>query len=249
MGPRGMGRGGDFAPQRPLRKPNPGTGSGFDESMDGADAGKDVRADTAWNELSPSFVFILADDMGWTGLSCPIDDKIPASKSDFYQTPQIDSLARQGMRFSNAYSPSSMCTPSRASMLTGKSPALLRMTTPGPAKGQPADRKLIPPQHIDSLPDGEITVAEIFRRRGYATAHFGKWHLGGGGPGRHGFDQHDGDTGNGGPSLYEAPNPKDVFGVTRRAITSFSGFRSDVAYLPFDAVGILARLHHRTFFF
>ncbi len=169
-------------------------------------------------ELPPSFVFILADDMGWTGLSCPMDDKVPRSKSDFYQTPQIDRLARQGMRFSNAYSPSSMCTPSRAGILTGKSPALLRMTTPGPAKGQPADRKLIPPQHIDSLPDRETTIAEVLRRRGYATAHFGKWHLGGGGPGRHGFDQHDGDTDNRGPGLYEDPNPKDIFGVTRRAV-------------------------------
>jgi len=166
----------------------------------------------------PNFVFILVDDMGWTGLSIPIDEKVPESKSDFYQTPRIDELARQGMRFSHAYSPSSMCTPSRASLLTGKSPALLRMTSPGSANRQPGDRKLIPPRHVDSLPDGEITVAEILRGQDYATAHFGKWHLAGGGPGNHGFDQHDGDTGNGGPGLYEDPNPKDIFGITNRTI-------------------------------
>jgi arylsulfatase A-like enzyme len=201
-------------PARPEAAPRPE----IEEPIDAANAGKDVRANAGWNKLPPSFVFILADDMGWTGLSCPIDDRVPASNSDFYQTPRIDELARQGMRFSNAYSPSSMCTPSRASLLTGKSPARLRMTTPGPAKGQPADRKLIPPQHVDSLPANEITIAEVLRRQDYATAHFGKWHLSGGGPGRHGFDQHDGDTENGGAGLYEDPNPKDVFGITNRAI-------------------------------
>ena len=166
----------------------------------------------------PNFVFILVDDMGWTGLSIAMDEKVGESKSDFYWTPHIDKLARQGMRFSNAYSPSAMCTPSRASLLTGKSPALLRMTTPGPANGQPKDRKLIPPRHVHSLPDDEITVSEILQERNYATAHFGKWHLAGGGPGRHGFDQHDGDTKNGGPGGYEDPNPKDIFGITKRTI-------------------------------
>lgn len=170
------------------------------------------------DSASPNFVFILADDMGWTGLSCSMDDAVPESKSDFYKTPCIDKLAGQGMRFSKAYSPSSMCTPSRASFLTGKSPALLRMTTPGPAHGQPTNRKLIPPAHIDSMPESETTIAEVLREQGYCTAHFGKWHLSGGGPGHHGFDEHDGDTANEGPGWYEDPNPKDIFGITERAI-------------------------------
>ena len=169
-------------------------------------------------EALPNFVFILVDDMGWTGLSCSMDESIPDAKSDFYETPFIDRLAEQGMRFSNAYSPGAMCTPSRASILTGKSPALLRMTTPGPAGGQPDDRKLIPPRHVDSLPEAEITIAETLRLRGYGTAHFGKWHLSGGGPGRHGFEVHDGETGNTGPGLHNDPNPKDIFGITERAI-------------------------------
>lgn len=218
--PPGNRRGpGAAATQRSARESEPTAGPGIEESIDAADAEKDVRADAAWKELPPSIAFILADDMGWTGLSCPVDDRVPASKSDFYQTPRIDELARQGMRFSNAYSPSSMCTPSRASLLTGKSPALLRMTTPGPANRQPKDRKLIPPRHVDSLPTDELTIAEILQRHNYATAHFGKWHLAGGGPGRHGFDQHDGETENGGPGLYDDPNPKDIFGITKRAVT------------------------------
>ena len=76
-----------------------------------------VRADDAWQQLPPSFVFILADDMGWTGLSVASDVRMPEAKSDFYKTPNVATLAREGMRFSNAYSPSSMCTPTRASLL------------------------------------------------------------------------------------------------------------------------------------
>lgn len=77
----------------------------------------------------PNFVFILIDDMGWTGTSVKMDPRVDESKSDFYQTPNIEKLAAQGMRFSNAYSPASLCTPSRAAILTGKTPAELHMTT------------------------------------------------------------------------------------------------------------------------
>jgi len=193
--------------------------------------GENVRADAAWHNLPPSFVFILVDDMGWTGLSVPADDGVPESMSDFYQTPRIAELALQGMRFTDAYAPSPMCTPSRASLLTGKSPAQLRMTTPGPSDGQPADRKMIPPRHVDALPAEETTVAEVLQRYGYATAHLGKWHLYGGGPGCHGFDRHDGETGNDGPGEYDDPNPKDIFGITRRAISFME--RQVLACKPF----------------
>jgi len=92
------------------------------------------------------------------------------------------------------------------------------MTTPGPANRRAGNRKMIAPQHVTALPTSETTIAELLRKRGYATAHFGKWHLHGGGPGSHGFDRHDGDTGNGGPGAYEDPDPKDIFGVTSRAM-------------------------------
>jgi len=169
-------------------------------------------------EKQPNFVFVLVDDMGWTGTSALMDNKIKSSKSDFYLTPNIAALAKQGIRFSNAYSSAALCTPSRASILTGKSPAQLHMTTPGPVRRYiPAWYKVIPPQHITSLPIKEKTIAEALKTKNYATAHFGKWHLSGGGPGKHGFDQHDGNTGNGGPGRYKDPNPKDIFSITNRA--------------------------------
>lgn len=168
-------------------------------------------------KTSPNFVFILADDMGWTGLSTKMHDKIDDSKSDFYKTPYLNTLAAEGMRFSCAYSPSSMCTPSRASFLTGKSPAQLHMTTPGPSHRVISDRKVIPPKHIDQFPEAEKTIAEILKKKGYASAYFGKWHLNGGGPGKHGFVKHDGETGNKSADNVSDSNPKDIFGMTKRA--------------------------------
>ncbi|NQT86984.1 sulfatase-like hydrolase/transferase, partial [bacterium] len=216
-GPRGGRR---DEGRRPGARAAPQDKSGVTaETAAAAAARAKVRADATWGRLPPSFVFILADDMGWTGLSTAIDVRLPESRSDFYQTPCIASLAEQGMRFSNAYAPGPMCTPTRASLLTGKSPAQLHMTTPGPANRPVTNRRMIPPRHVDALPAAEVTIAELLRKRNYATAHFGKWHLRGGGPGAHGFDRHDGETGNGGPGAYEDPNPKDIFGVTGRAMS------------------------------
>ncbi len=178
----------------------------------------DKQVENGDNGSVPNIVFILADDMGWTGLSVASDERMPESKSDFYRTPHIDSLAQDGMRFSSAYAPAPMCTPTRASLLTGKSPAQLHMTTPGPPGGHGGNRKMIPPRHVNALPASETTIAEVLRKRRYATAHFGKWHLAGGGPGEHGFDRHDGETANHGPGLYTDPNPKDIFGITSRAM-------------------------------
>ncbi|MDP6180836.1 MAG: sulfatase-like hydrolase/transferase, partial [Desulfatiglandales bacterium] len=165
----------------------------------------------------PNIVFIVVDDMGWTGMSVLAHDKIKESKSDYYQTPNLEHLAAQGMTFSNAYAPAPMCAPSRASFLTGKSPAQLHITSPGPVQKAEPYMKVVPPAHINSLPEQETTIAEVLKDKGYATAHYGKWHLSGGGPGKHGFDEHDGDTGNKGPGLFEDPNPKDLNGITERA--------------------------------
>jgi len=165
----------------------------------------------------PNFIFILVDDMGWTALSTPMHPNMADSCSDYYLTPNIAKLAGLGMRFSNAYAPAPMCTPTRASVLTGKSPAQLHMTTPGPFKQVAAWQKVAAQRHVTDLPAAELTIAEILKAQGYATAHFGKWHLAGGGPGKHGFDEHDGETGNGGPGANTDPNPKDIFGITKRA--------------------------------
>jgi arylsulfatase A len=162
----------------------------------------------------PNIVFILTDDMGWTGTSVEMDPEVKESKSDFYQTPNIEKLAEQGMRFSQAYSPAALCTPSRAAILTGKTPAELHMTTPG--GGRPQSYQLLaPPSHIKDLPTSETTIAELLKEKGYATAHLGKWHLGRGNPGQHGFGVHDGSTSN--ESNGTAENPKDIFGITERA--------------------------------
>ena len=165
----------------------------------------------------PNIVFILTDDMSWTGTSVQLDQEVPESKSDFYLTPNIERLASQGMSFSAAYAPGPMCTPSRAGILTGKTPAELHITTPGGGRTQDS-QKLIPPRSSRELPASATTVAEILGEHGYATAHLGKWHLGRSNPGQHGFDVHDGSTANAGPGESKAPNPKDVFGLTDRAV-------------------------------
>jgi len=165
----------------------------------------------------PNFVFILSDDQGWSGLSVAMHDGIPGSKSDFHRTPNLERLARQGMRFSAAYAPSPVCSPTRISLLTGKSPAQLHWTKAAPVRTAADGCKLIPPVIVRQIADRETTIGEALKRAGYATAHFGKWHLRGGGPGRHGFDAHDGDTGNKDAAPFKDPNPVDIFGISKRA--------------------------------
>jgi len=137
----------------------------------------------------PNFITILMDDMGWTDLSY--------CGSDFYESPNIDALRARGMTFTRAYASCPVCSPSRASFLTGKYPATLGLTDwishAGTADGkyveqhdptkkrsdiQPCKGKLIDAPYIKHLPDGHPTLAELLRADGYATWHVGKWHLG-----------------------------------------------------------------------
>ena len=83
-------------------------------------------------QKQPNFIFMVSDDQGWDGLSVQMHDAIAGSKSDFYQTPNLEKLAQQGMRFSAAYSPSPVCAPTRCSFQTGKSPAKNHWTTVAP---------------------------------------------------------------------------------------------------------------------
>ena len=169
----------------------------------------------------PNILLILADDMSWVGTSVQIDPGREDSKSDYHLTPALERLAREGMRFTDAYAPHPNCSPTRLAIQTGKSPAQLRMTDIiNRGSGQFYEGlPMIPPQHIDHIPHGETTIAELLKqhRPGYRTAHFGKWHLGGGGPGGHGYDEHSGPTSNreGGTP---APDPKRTVSVTTRAI-------------------------------
>lgn len=166
----------------------------------------------------PNIIFILADDQGWNGTSVQMHPEMPNSKSDYYRTPRIEKLASEGMRFSHAYSPGPMCSPTRASLQTGKSPAQLRMTNVGRGGPSRPTQRLILPPYSSSLAEDEVTIGETLKNAGYATAWFGKWHLGGDGPGAHGYDQSDGPTGNADGNTNDPQNPKDIFGITQRGI-------------------------------
>ncbi len=164
----------------------------------------------------PNFVFILADDMGWTGTSVKVDPDLPESGSDYYQTPNLEQFARESMLFTQAYSPGPMCTPSRAAILTGKTPAQLHMTSPGGGGQAAAYQRMSPPQLVRGLPEDETTIGEMLKVVGYNTAYFGKWHMGFVSPSEHGFDVNDGPIANEGP---ENPiGPKDVVGLNNRAM-------------------------------
>jgi arylsulfatase A len=134
----------------------------------------------------PNFVIILVDDLGWTDLGC--------QGSTYYQTPQIDRLASQGMRLTNGYAACAVCSPTRASIQTGRYPARLGVTdwirarfqggiigpdgkNPGGFAGGPADRLLCPENALFMELD-EITLAEALMPAGYVSCHIGKWHLG-----------------------------------------------------------------------
>jgi len=132
-------------------------------------------------ENRPNFVFILMDDLGWADVGC--------YGSAFYETPNIDRLARQGMRFTDAYAACPVCSPTRASILTGKYPATVDLTDFIPGHWRPY-AKLVVPKFTQQLPSEEITIAEALKGAGHVSACIGKWHLGGAssGPDKQGFD-------------------------------------------------------------
>ncbi len=181
---------------------------------------------------SPNFVVIMAEAQGWAQTSVLMDDRVPESKSRSFRTPAIERLAQEGMRFTFGYAASPRCTPSRAALLTGKSPAALHMTYVGVGRDVATPRtRLIPPEPLLELPAGEMTLAEILKPLGYTTAHFGKWHVGRVDPSRHGFDESDGPTGNGGPDNVASPNPKQARGMTEHGIAFMA--RAQKAGRPF----------------
>ena len=178
---------------------------------------------------SPNIVLILADDQGWTGTSVRMDNQIPGSASDLYKTPSLERLASQGMKFSNGYAPAPNCSPTRMSIQTGMTAARLGATdiiSVVPRGGRAGgfytryyvNKPLVVPLPISDLPDEEITIAEMLKQHNanYQTAHFGKWHMGGGSPSQHGYDQHSGTTSNQEGRAGE-PDPKRTSEVTRQA--------------------------------
>ncbi|MFO0808262.1 MAG: sulfatase [Gemmataceae bacterium] len=131
---------------------------------------------------APNVVFILADDLGCYDLGC-------YGRRD-HRTPNLDKLALDGARFTTAYAAQSVCSPTRAAIMTGKSPARLHITTFLPGRGDAPSQKLLHPKIDLQLPLAEVTLAERLKSAGYATACVGKWHLGNKGflPTDQGFD-------------------------------------------------------------
>ena len=160
----------------------------------------------------PNFVFILIDDLGQRDLGC--------YGSTFYETPNVDALAKSGMRFASAYSACPVCSPTRASIQTGKHPGRLHTTdyfggpTYDEALNRPRDAKLplLPPNYLERLPREEVTLAETLRDAGYATFFAGKWHLGPQSywPEDQGYQTNVGGNGAGHPKKYFSPyeNPQ-----------------------------------------
>jgi uncharacterized sulfatase len=117
---------------------------------------------------SPNIVILYADDLGWSDLAC--------YGNKFHHTPNLDKLAAEGMRFTNAYAAAPICSASRASILSGKSPARLNFEFVSTDK-RITNKSLLPPKRTLELPLQEITFAEIAKQAGYKTAMFGKWHV------------------------------------------------------------------------
>jgi arylsulfatase A len=176
----------------------------------------------------PNIVLMLADDQGWDGLSVEMAPGVAGSRSTIYQTPNLEKLAAAGMRFSNAYAPAPVCSPTRISLQTGRSPAALHWTKAAPPE---QGHKLLEPTLVKHIDAAEVTIGELLELAGYRTAHYGKWHIRGGGPGQHGYDEHDGDTGNETASQFRDPNPVDIFGMADRASAFMA--KSQAAGKPF----------------
>ena len=163
----------------------------------------------------PNIILINVDDLGWTDLAC--------YGSRYYETPHIDQLASEGMLFTNAYASASVCSPTRAAIMTGKAPARTGITDWIRARFQggaipedkryhlkyegDASRKLLTPSNPLWMELEEVTIAELLKQNGYTTAHIGKWHLGADDwyPEKQGFDYNIGGCDYGQPPSYFDP--------------------------------------------
>lgn len=167
---------------------------------------------------SPNFIFILTDDHGWTCLSSMMDNRLPESRSDYFETPNIDRLGDGGMRFTNGYAPDALCTPSRRSIQFGQNPV---------HTGNVLFRK-----NYDPKTKKWLTIPALLKSidPGYKTAHYGKWDLRADiYPEDLGYDESDGNTGNGNGDVmldkktkwsqtYINNDPKKTTTLTNRAI-------------------------------
>lgn len=157
---------------------------------------------TAHAAPKTNFVFFLVDDLGWADVGC--------FGSNYYETPHIDKLAATGMRFTNGYAACPVCSPTRASIMTGRHPVRVDITDwiPGMATSRAKDAKFKHVEDRDNLALEEVTIAEVLKANGYQTFFAGKWHLGDAGhwPTDQGFDFNIGGNSKGSPpGGYYAP--------------------------------------------
>ena len=162
--------------------------------------GREGRAASADDpQARPNIVFILVDDLGWTDVN-----PYAARPNQYYETPNITQLAGQGISFTNAYTNSANCAPSRAALLSGQAyPNNPVYTVGSGARGKDKYRDLIPPENKETLPRDKITFAERLQDAGYTTGFMGKWHLGEppeAGPKQQGYDVNIGGYSTGRPS-------------------------------------------------
>lgn len=157
------------------------------------------RVPAGGRAAAPNIVLLLADDLGWADLG--------VYGSEFHETPHLDRLAAEGMRFTEAYTAGSVCSPSRASVLTSHYPARLHLTDWIPGQGDEPHQPLLQVRDHDALPLDERTMAEELSAAGYITGHIGKWHLGleGHRPANFGFDTVIGINDYGSPPTYLWP--------------------------------------------
>ena len=125
---------------------------------------------TTHADKQTNFLFFLVDDMGWADIG--------ANGSKFHETPHIDRLAKSGMRFTQGYAAGSVCSPTRASIMTGKHPVRVDITDWIPGQSNRPSNPLLHPEDQHSLPLKEVTIAEALKQHGYQTFFAGKWHLG-----------------------------------------------------------------------
>jgi arylsulfatase A len=174
----------------------------------------------------PNIVFVLADDLG-------INDLGVYGRTE-HRTPHLDRLAAEGVRFTNAYVSSPICSPSRAALMTRRAPARLHITTFIPGRANAASQMLLHPEMRQRLPLEEVTLAERLRAAGYATAAIGKWHLGeaGFGPREQGFDLYH--AGQATTAASETEGGKGEYDLTRAAMQFIDANRDRpfFLYLP-----------------
>lgn len=175
----------------------------------------DILKEKEKNPISPNFILILADDQGWNGTSVKMMQDEPGSKSDYFETPNLELLAEKGIRFSDAYASAPVCAPSRYSIQFGKTPARLSLIRVG-----------MNTDHIDH--EGFTSIPKALKKINsqYRTAHFGKWGMGSN-PSILGYDVSDGPTKNKDGNFINdktqwihtaKKDPKNIFSLTDRAI-------------------------------